>query len=333
MYDILNSMNFVQNRYAIPHESQLQSMKDCVKAGLYPFEYFDNGMFLNSNVKPKDYLGIEAVNRMYKICDPNLATYHNFTIRHAAQSKYLFNLMADNLLLPQPRTKQWEYFVENKISFIAKPNRGYGGQGFITFEYSEEKQEWSSCSNWINYSSMKDWCERLQEKFIFQEFLPSNIPCDNGQYTLSGYRVLMFFKNKQQPSLIGHFLRYQYFRNYIDNFVSKNGIASINPIGRPTLVISGDYQLPIKEIPCPKGLTLSKAMMNIILDDIKSFDSYIDAPKGVILGFDVLLRLDKHGTFRFYFTEMNHRTGISTLQIVNRNGLRPLISDIIGVRL
>lgn len=305
---------------------------------LLPFDYFDNGVYLDSQLSPRDYIGIRQAKQLWD-------RYGAQTVPFAGQESSI-GTYAD-LFNSKWNTKKWlrmhmlncpkddlvrSWTAQNK-SFVIKPDDGYGGKGVHTFIYDPESP---SCYSTIFGSHISIESLAFMDRQVAEEYIEPlesiGIP---DAYEYGSCRLVMF-AHKSETRFIAAALKFRHKKtNGVDNYsqwrnaatgISKDGVvfhdAMIKGYGDAEPSVE---QMRIKCLPPSLGPSFEMLMLNT-----KVMLSTIPTHRGMLVAIDAMLTYDEAAQYPgFSILEVNARPGFDLLQVANRQGARPWLKGLL----
>lgn len=321
MYNFERSMELVESNIGISRINQIKAMQKCVSLGMRPFDYFDNAIYLHRNNDPTSYLGIQQVKGLWDRYSAAASVVtldqRSINLETVLDSKSLTKKWLNGNYIQTPYTMKARYFVDAKIPFVIKPDKGYGGKDVRIFLYDNDKGMYTDHAREpINY--LDKIYDQDAEAYI-QPITPSN----SDTYRIHTHRIMVFTK-KNVAKTVAVIARYKHKLHAADNFsLNYNAVTGFPNIGTrstPVQVVKG-----VEGPPMPMYLPsvysdfagLRKSLEILCAEAVHSW-------MGTFIGFDVI-----HGDRGWFVLEANHRPGFRILQVAHRKGAKELLEGIL----
>lgn len=275
-------------------------------------DYLNYELYKKNKQEILEYVTIATQDKFYEIVSPS-AYKTFFTIKPNFLKNFAKYIQRD-YITKESTLAQLKAFLKNNEYFIQKPIDGLGGSGVIKVYAKEIKN--------INKYYQKIISENLLlEEFVKQHSKISAI-CDSCVNTI---RVVSFV-NKGQARIIFACMRFGNGESNIDNF-HQGGMAVLVNFEEGVLV-GNAYDKNLNEYIChPKSGVKFDGFKIPNWESAKKtvLEAALVNQKIQVVGWDVAIT-QKGVTF----IEGNRRPGFDLVQVLNKKGMKSLMSEIIA---
>lgn len=293
MFSYVKSMKAIEENFGIPIREQIKQMRRIGKFGLYPSEYFFEGLYLGDPDKFEDYVGIREANRLWYKYSAYRTYIGDMSLKEILSSRAEMKNWINKSGVPTPIAMNANFFINRQLPFVTKEDNSFGGKGVRIYDEST-----------TYFGDQAAYAE---------QYLPS-LPASDWYY-FGTVRTLIIAR-KNNSHIISTIQKYRHKSNPVDNrnYV-YNGLAPIRDgIVQANALIVDDISIPHVREKLLRGIG---ADVYRKIDEIAlQLANTVPDGNGVLLGIDTLVDSNRNP----YVLEVNNRPGFGIMQVAHREG-------------